>query len=112
MNKQGEFTMNKTVKKSRFSQKTEKRILIFTFTIIPVFLLLMLSYYPLVKMFQYSLTEWNGYSPDSKFVGLDNYKTVLTNPKYFTVFKTSLYYFFATFFAIGCRFIVCNDFVL
>ena len=89
--------MNKTVKKSRFSQKTEKRILIFTFTIIPVFLLLMLSYYPLVKMFQYSLTEWNGYSPDSKFVGLDNYKTVLTNPKYFTVFKTSLYYFFATF---------------
>ena len=57
----------------------------------------MLSYYPLVKMFQYSLTEWNGYSPDSKFVGLDNYKTVLTNPKYFTVFKTSLYYFFATF---------------
>ena len=93
--------MNKTVKKSRFSQKTEKRILIFTFTIIPVFLLLMLSYYPLVKMFQYSLTEWNGYSPDSKFVGLDNYKTVLTNPNYFTVFKTSLYYFFATFLQLG-----------
>ena len=43
MNKQGEFTMNKTVKKSRFSQKTEKRILIFTFTIIPVFLLLSFS---------------------------------------------------------------------
>ena len=85
--------------------------MIFTFTIIPVFLLLMLSYYPLVKMFQYSLTEWNGYSPDSKFVGLDNYKTVLTNPKYFTVLKpaciTSLQLF-----AIGCRFIVCNDFVL
>lgn len=37
MNKQGEFTMNKTVKKSRFSQKTEKRILIFTFTIIRYF---------------------------------------------------------------------------
>lgn len=101
MNKQGELTMNKTVKKSRFSQKTEKRILIFTFTIIPVLLLLLLSYYPLVKMFQYSLTEWNGYSPDSKFVGLDNYKTVLTNPKYFTVFKTSLYYFFATFLQLG-----------
>lgn len=101
MNIQGELTMKKTVKKSRFSQKTEKRILIFTFTIIPVMLLLLLSYYPLVKMFQYSLTEWNGYSPNSKFVGLANYKTVLTNPKYFVVFKTSLYYFFATFLQLG-----------
>ncbi len=101
MDIQEELAMKKTVKKSRFSQKTEKRILIFTFTIIPVMLLLLLSYYPLVKMFQYSLTEWNGYSPNSKFVGLDNYKTVLTNPKYFVVFKTSLYYFFATFLQLG-----------
>lgn len=48
-------------------------------------------------MFQYSLQDWNGYSTNPKFVGLENYKTVLTNPNYFTVFKTSLYYFLATF---------------
>ena len=87
MNKPAELAPVKPKKKSRLSQKTEKRILIFTFTIIPVVLLLLLSYYPLVKMFQYSLTDWNGYSPDSTFVGLENYKTVLTNPKYFTVFR-------------------------
>ena len=52
-------------------------------------------------MFQYSLTNWNGYSPNKEFVGLENYKTVLTNPTYFTVFKTSLYYFIATFFQLG-----------
>ena len=52
-------------------------------------------------MFQYSLSDWNGYSPNQKFVGLANYKTVLTNPRYFAVFKTSLYYFFATFFQLG-----------
>lgn len=79
----------------------EKRLIIFSFTIIPVLLLLTFSYYPLVKMFQYSLTNWNGYSPNSDFVGLDNYKTVLTNPTYFTVFKTSMYYFIATFFQLG-----------
>lgn len=79
----------------------EKSILIFAFTVIPVVLLLVFSYFPLVKMFQYSLTDWNGYSPESKFMGLENYKTVLTNPKYFTVFKNSLYYFAATFIQLG-----------
>ena len=78
-----------------------KRILVFSFTIIPVLLLLVFSYYPLIKMIQYSLTDWNGYSQNSNFVGLDNYKTVLTNPNYFSVFKTSLYYFIATFFQLG-----------
>lgn len=87
--------------KMKMSQAIEKRLLIFTFTIIPVLLLLTFSYYPLVKMFQYSLTNWNGYSPNPDFVGLDNYTTVLTKPAYFTVFKTSLYYFIATFFQMG-----------
>lgn len=87
--------------KMKMSQAAEKRLLIFTFTFIPVLLLLTFSYYPLVKMFQYSLTNWNGYSPNPDFVGLDNYKTILTKTAYFTVFKTSLYYFIATFFQLG-----------
>lgn len=87
--------------KIKLSQANEKRLLIFAFTIIPVLLLLTFSYYPLFKMFQYSLTDWNGYSANPKMVGLDNYKTVLTKPAYFTVFKTSLYYFIATFFQLG-----------
>ncbi|NQH33027.1 sugar ABC transporter permease [Streptococcus suis] len=87
--------------KMKMSQAAEKRLLIFTFTFIPVLLLLTFSYYPLVKMFQYSLTNWNGYSPNPDFVGLDNYKTILTKPAYFTVFKTSFYYFIATFFQLG-----------
>lgn len=87
--------------KSKLSKEWEKRILVFSFTIIPVLLLLVFSYYPLIKMIQHSLTDWNGYSQNSNFVGLDNYKTVLTNPNYFSVFKTSLYYFIATFFQLG-----------
>ena len=85
----------------KLNANTEKKILIFTFTIVPIALLILFSYYPLFKLFEYSLTDWNGYSPNQKFVGLDNYKTVLTNPRYFSVFKTSLYYFIATFFQLG-----------
>lgn len=87
--------------KKKLSRDAEKRLIIFSFTILPVILLLVFSYYPLVKMLQYSVSDWNGYSPNKTFVGLDNYKTVLTTPKYFTVFKTSLYYFIATFFQLG-----------
>ncbi len=90
-----------TVHKIKLNQNTEKKVLIFLFTIIPVALLLLFSYYPLIKMFQYSLTDWNGITPDPNFVGADNYRTVLTNPNYFAVFKTSLYYFIATFFQLG-----------
>lgn len=87
--------------KSKLSKEWEKCLLVFSFTIIPVLLLLVFSYYPLIKMIQYSLTDWNGYSQESNFVGVNNYKTVLTNPNYFSVFKTSLYYFIATFFQLG-----------
>ena len=57
MNKQGEFTMNKTVKKSRFSQKTEKRILIFTFTIIFIINVILLSFSEDVPV-QFDRVEW------------------------------------------------------
>lgn len=89
------------MEKKSFGKNFEKNLVIFSFTIIPVLLILTFSYYPLLKMFQYSLQDWNGYSTNPKFVGLENYKTVLTNPNYFTVFKTSLYYFVATFFQLG-----------
>lgn len=89
------------LKKINLSQKNEKRLVIFAFSVIPVTLLLTFAYSPLFKMFQYSFTDWNGYSPTSEFVGLDNYQKILTAPKYFVVFKTSLYHFLATFVQLG-----------
>ena len=71
----------------------QRRIIVVLFTIVPVALLLVFSYLPLVKMIQYSFTDWDGISANSHFVGLQNYKTVLTNPQYIQVFKVSLYYF-------------------
>lgn len=85
------FSMNK------LSYKSQKKVIIFLFSIMPIVLLLTFTYYPLTRMIQYSFTNWDGFSDTSKFVGLKNYNTLFTNPDYFVVFKTSLYYFFATF---------------
>ncbi|OCA86210.1 sugar ABC transporter permease [Pradoshia sp. D12] len=89
------------MKKINLSYKAQRRIIIFLFSALPVFLLLLFSYYPLVKMLQYSVTDWNGISPTKENVGLANYLKVFTNPEYFSVFKVSLYYFVATFIQLG-----------
>jgi raffinose/stachyose/melibiose transport system permease protein len=59
--------------------------------LVPLGLLLLFTYLPVVEMFHYSLTEWNGLDP-KKYVGLDNYREVFTRPELFDVLKVSLYY--------------------
>jgi multiple sugar transport system permease protein len=64
-------------------------------------LLLLLTYLPAVNMLRYSFYDWNGLGPLKKFVGLDNYVEVFTNPRIFQVFGVSLYYFVGSFVQIG-----------
>lgn len=79
------------------SYKTQRKIIIISFSLIPVVLLFTLAYLPVFNMFKYSFTNWNGYSKSFDYVGFDNYKTIFTDSKYFSVFKVSLYYFAASF---------------
>ncbi len=69
----------------------------YLFLLIPLILLIGLTYYPVANMFWYSLTSWDGLSKTKEIVGLDNFERVFTTPEYFAVFKVSLYYFFASF---------------
>lgn len=86
---------------SNLSYKAQRILIIFGFSLIPVVLLLTFAYLPVVNMIKYSFTDWNGLSKEMNFIGLDNYKTIFTNPDYFSVFKVSLYYFAATFIQMG-----------
>ncbi|WP_226670719.1 carbohydrate ABC transporter permease [Metabacillus litoralis] len=80
---------------------SQRKLVIFSFSLIPVLLLLTFSYLPVINMFFYSFTEWNGFSPTKEFVGLDNYVDIFTDSEYFQVFKVSIYYFIATFVQMG-----------
>lgn len=79
------------------SYKTQRKLIIVLFSLIPVVLLFTFSYLPVFNMFKYSFTDWNGYSKHYDWVGFENYKTIFTDSKYFTVFKVSLYYFIGSF---------------
>jgi raffinose/stachyose/melibiose transport system permease protein len=78
---------------NNFTYDTQKRIVIFTFLLLPVLLLLTFSYYPALMLIYYSFTNWNGLSPGYKFVGMSNYIEVLSNPEIFSVFRNNMYYF-------------------
>jgi ABC-type sugar transport system permease subunit len=83
------------------SYKSQRIIIILAFSLIPVALLFTLAYLPVINMFKYSFTNWNGYSKEFDYVGFENYKTIFTDPKYFSVFKVSLYYFVGSFLQMG-----------
>ncbi|MGW2093526.1 carbohydrate ABC transporter permease [Promicromonospora sukumoe] len=68
----------------------------YAFLLVPVVLLLVFTYWPVVNMFAYSVTDWDGLDKDRQFVGLDNYVTTLTEPDNLQVFLVSLYYFAAS----------------
>lgn len=85
----------------RLSYKAQRRLLIFIFLFVPVALLITFSYIPLGNLFYYSVTKWDGLSKTKEFVGLANYKKLFTDPRYFQVFKVSLYYFVGSFVQMG-----------
>lgn len=39
--------------------------------------------WPLLDSFRYSITDWNGFSPDYKFVGLANFAKIKSDPAFF-----------------------------
>ncbi len=69
----------------------------YVFLAVPLVLLVVFTYLPVVNMFWYSLTSWDGLDKTKEFVGLDNYVAVFTRPELFRVFYVSLYYFAASF---------------
>ncbi len=59
------------------------------------------TYIPVLNMFWYSVTDWNGLSKTKDFVGIDNYVTFFTRPELYRVFIVSLYYFVGSFVQIA-----------
>ncbi len=75
------------------TRKAQKVIIITAFLFVPVVLLLLFTYVPLVDMFKISFEKWNGTSKVHQFIGFDNYIEIFKRPEYLGVLKNSLYYF-------------------
>lgn len=69
----------------------------YLFLLVPLVLLLGLTYLPVANMVWYSFTDWDGLDKTKNWVGLENYVDVFTQPRNVQVFKVSLYYFVGSF---------------
>ncbi len=69
-----------------------KSILIISFLFLPVIHLLIFSYIPIIANFVLSFTNWKGIG-SLTFIGLRNYKKILTDPQYILMFKNCGWYF-------------------
>lgn len=76
----------------RIKTKVKDRITVIGFLLVPVILLLLFSYYPLMKLFQLSFSDWNGLSKDFNYVGFKNFKDVLGQKELFEVFANNAAY--------------------
>ena len=74
-----------------------RRLTPYLFLLVPVGLLLLLTYTPVVNMFWYSVTDWDGLDKTKNFIGLDNYVEVFTDPDNLRVFYVSLFYVVGSF---------------
>ncbi|ROT28238.1 sugar ABC transporter permease [Micromonospora sp. HM5-17] len=85
----------------RMAHHRKRTLTPYLFLLVPVTLLAVFTYIPVANMFWYSVTSWNGISPNKEFVGIDNYVEIFTRPELFGVLRVSLYYIGASVVQIG-----------
>ena len=78
-----------------------QRLIPWLYLAVPLTLLITFVYVPVVNLFYYSITNWDGITPNPALVWLSNYKEIFTNPEYFDVFKVATYYLVASFVQIA-----------
>jgi len=74
-----------------------RRLTPYLFLLVPVGLLVLLTYVPVANMLWYSVTDWDGLDRTKTFVGVENYVEIFTDPQNLRVFYVSLYYFVGSF---------------
>jgi len=89
------------LKKSLFSTVQGQQIIVaVTFMLVPLFLLILFTYLPFLKMAQFSLYQMK-YIGSRIFIGLENYKDVFTRTEMLGSLRLSLYYLAASFVQLG-----------
>lgn len=71
------------------SEKKARKIWGYTFVAPAMILLGMFMLLPILQIFYYSLTDWNG-AMKSDFVGLQNFIDIFKNPDFYTVLKNNM----------------------
>jgi multiple sugar transport system permease protein len=72
--------------------KIKDRIYIICFLFVPMALLMLFSYYPLMKLIQLSFTDWNGMSRELNYISFKNYRDIFSQKELFMTFENNMAY--------------------
>jgi multiple sugar transport system permease protein len=85
---------------SGLTYKKQQTVVSILFLFVPVLLIVVFGYLPILNMVGYSFTKWDGLGA-KKFIGFDNYLDLFTRVENFRVFSVSIYYFIGSFVQLG-----------
>lgn len=71
----------------------KKTQFIFLALVVPMLLLIAFVVFPAIDLFRMSFTNWDGYSPESSFIGIDNYISMFQNKDLWLSLKNNAIYF-------------------
>ncbi|MFD2615051.1 carbohydrate ABC transporter permease [Paenibacillus gansuensis] len=75
------------------SYKLQRKMLVFSFLIVPIGLLLLFLVYPTLKLVQLSFTDWTGIGKNLNYVGVDNYTKLWSLPDLWkSLYNNALYF--------------------
>ena len=71
---------------------SKKNVIIYFFYVPAIFLIMFFVVRPFAETVFISLTKWNGYSPDKKFIGIKNYADIVEDARLQKAFVNTLIY--------------------
>jgi hypothetical protein len=69
--------------------KLAQRLNLILFLLPALSIYVVFAIYPTYSVFEYSLTDWNGISPERNFVGLENYQRLFTDKIFWEAFRNT-----------------------
>jgi ABC-type sugar transport system permease subunit len=72
---------------SKLAQRLNLNLILFLLPALSIYVVF--AIYPTYSVFEYSLTDWNGISPERNFVGLENYQRLFTDKIFWEAFRNT-----------------------
>jgi len=76
----------------KMTYRTQKKLLLGTFLLLPLMLMGLFFIYPFLRLFYMSFTDWDGIMPQYSFVGIDNYIEVFRTPDVWISLRNNVIY--------------------
>lgn len=87
----------------------QRKMIIGSFLLIPMALLIIFVFVPTLKLFQLSVTDWDGYSKTFSYTGIENFKTIFFHSKDMWIsLRNNAYYFIAFTFSMPFEILVAS----